>query len=80
MKKFAAFAIFSAVISLAASEVKISIPQVADRWIKDTVLTKQNTPAWSFGAVLHGFVQLKNPAADAVKDTQVRLFHDRKKL
>ena len=80
MKKFAAFAIFSAVISLAASEVKISIPQVADHWIKDTVLTKQNTSAWSFGAVLHGFVQLKNPAADAVKDTQVRLFHDRKKL
>ena len=73
------FYLLSFAFLTAAAQV-VEIPQVASRWIKDDILTKQSNSAWSFGAVLHGFVQLKNPAADAVKDTQVRLFHDGKKL
>ncbi|MBE6357595.1 MAG: hypothetical protein E7058_10910 [Lentisphaerae bacterium] len=80
MKKLFLPVIFAAALLARAAENGISIPQVADRWIKGDVLTKQNSAPWSFAAVLHGFVQLKNPAMDAVKDTQVRIFHDRKKL
>ena len=79
MKKILVFIILSMVTAL-YGQITVEIPQVANRWIKADILTRQSNSAWSFGAVLHGFVQLKNPAADAVKDTQVRMFHDGKKL
>ena len=80
MKKFLnTLLMFAGLCAVGADQV-VNIPQVADHWIREDILTRQSSPAWSFGAVLRGFVQLKNPSADAVKDTQVRMFHDGKKL
>ena len=66
--------------ALYAQIPEVKIPLVEKRWIKDDVLTKQFSTPWSFGAVFRGFVKLGKNDQDAVKDTQVRLFHDKEKL
>ena len=66
MKKILVLLMFTALCVMHAADVVVSIPKVADRWIKADVLTKQNSAPWSFAAVLHGFVQLKNPAQDDI--------------
>ena len=79
-KTFLTLAAGCSVLCSAAAPKQLLIPQVESRWIKNDILTRQESHPWNLAAVCHSFVQIADPGKEAVKNVQSRLFHDREKL